>query len=110
MRHISDQVAVLYLGKIMELTDSDELYRTGRLHPYTQALISAAPIPNPSVDRARERILCWRGRFPAPSTRRRGADSVPGCKYADERCCAEEPPLVDVGNEHLVACHRVAGG
>ena len=108
VRHISDQVAVLYLGKIMELTDSDELYRTP-LHPYTQALISAAPIPNPTVDRTRERILL-EGEIPSPIHPPQGCRFCTRCKYADERCCAEEPPLVDVGNEHLVACHRVAGG
>ena len=108
VRYISNNVAVMYLGKIVEMTDSDELYEHP-LHPYTQALISAAPIPNPTVDRTRERILL-EGEIPSPIHPPQGCRFCTRCKYADERCRAEEPPLVDVGNEHLVACHRVAGG
>ncbi|MCI8539871.1 MAG: ATP-binding cassette domain-containing protein [Oscillospiraceae bacterium] len=107
VRYISNQVAVLYLGKVMELTDSDELY-DHPLHPYTQALISAAPIPNPVVDRARERILL-EGEIPSPINPPKGCNFCTRCKYADERCRTEEPKMVDVGGNHLVACHRVAG-
>ena len=107
VRHISNTVAVMYLGKLMELTSSDELYEHP-LHPYTQALISAAPIPNPTVDRARERILLS-GDLPSPINPPKGCNFCTRCKYADQRCREEEPPFVDVGNNHFVACHKVQG-
>ena len=107
VRYISDNVAVMYLGKIMEMTSSDELY-SHPLHPYTQALISAAPIPDPVVDRARERILL-EGEIPSPINPPKGCNFCTRCKYADERCRTEEPQMVDVGNNHKVACHRVTG-
>lgn len=105
VRHISNQVAVMYLGKIMELTDSDELYARP-LHPYTQALISAAPIPNPKVDRARKRILL-KGEIPSPIHPPEGCNFCTRCPYADERCRREEPAFRDVGGSHFVACHKV---
>ena len=105
VRHISDQVAVMYLGKIMELTSSDELY-AHPLHPYTQALISAAPIPDPEADLARERILL-EGEVPSPINPPLGCNFCTRCRYADERCRTEEPPFLDVGGGHFVACHRV---
>lgn len=107
VRHISDQVAVMYLGKIMELTDSDELY-AHPLHPYTRALISAAPIPDPIVDRSRERILL-KGEIPSPIDPPKGCNFCTRCPYADGRCRSEEPEFVDVGNNHFVACHQVTG-
>ena len=107
VRHISDQVAVLYLGKIMELTSSDELY-AHPLHPYTQALISAAPIPNPTADRKRQRILL-KGEIPSPLHPPEGCRFCTRCKYADERCRTETPALTEAGPGHLVACHRVTG-
>lgn len=107
VRHLSNQVAVMYLGKFMELTDSDELY-DHPLHPYTQALISAAPIPKPKVDRKRERILL-EGEIPSPIHPPKGCNFCTRCKYADERCRQEEPKLIDVGGGHLVACHKVTG-
>lgn len=108
VRHISDQVAVMYLGKIMELTSSDELY-AHPLHPYTQALISAAPIPDPEADLARERILL-EGEIPSPIHPPLGCNFCTRCRYADERCRNEEPAFVDVGGGHFVACHRVSEG
>ena len=107
VRHVSNKVAVMYLGKIMELTDSEELYKRP-LHPYTQALISAAPIPNPTVDRARERILL-EGEVPSPINPPKGCNFCTRCKYADQRCREEEPPFIDVGGNHFVACHKVTG-
>ncbi len=107
VRHLSNQVAVMYLGKIMELTDSDELYNNPQ-HPYTQALISAAPIPNPTTDRARQRILLD-GDVPSPINPPKGCNFCTRCKYADKRCMEEEPEMVDIGNDHFVACHRVSG-
>ena len=107
VRFISQTVAVMYLGKIMELTSSDELY-DHPLHPYTQALISAAPIPDPVVDRARERILL-KGEIPSPIDPPKGCNFCTRCPCADDRCREEEPAFVDVGGNHWVACHRVAG-
>lgn len=107
VRFISQTVAVMYLGKIVELTNSDELYEHP-LHPYTQALISAAPIPDPIVDRARERILL-RGEIPSPIDPPKGCNFCTRCPYADARCREEEPAFVDVGSDHWVACHKVTG-
>lgn len=107
VRYISQNVAVLYLGKIMELTNSDELY-DHPLHPYTQALISAAPIPNPKVDRARPRILL-KGEIPSPIDPPKGCNFCTRCPYAEKRCFEEEPEYVDVGGHHWVACHKVTG-
>ena len=89
------------------LPTSDDRY-SHPLHPYTQALISAAPIPDPVVDRARERILL-EGEIPSPINPPKGCNFCTRCKYADERCRTEEPQMVDVGNNHKVACHRVTG-
>ena len=108
VRHISNNVAVMYLGKFMELTSSDELYEKP-LHPYTQALISAAPIPKPRVDRQRQRILL-EGEVPSPINPPKGCNFCTRCKYADERCRTEEPELRDAGGGHMVACHRVTEG
>ncbi len=105
VRFLSNQVAVMYLGKFMELTSSDELYEKP-LHPYTQALISAAPIPKPEVDRQRQRILL-EGEIPSPINPPKGCNFCTRCKYADERCRNEEPKLIDVGGGHMCACHRV---
>ena len=107
VRFISQTVAVMYLGKIMELTNSDELY-DHPLHPYTQALISAAPIPDPVVDRARERILL-KGEIPSPIDPPKGCNFCTRCPYADARCREEEPAFTDVGGDHWVACHRGTG-
>jgi oligopeptide transport system ATP-binding protein len=106
VRHISHKVAVLYLGKIMEYTSSDELY-AHPLHPYTQALVSAVPVPDPVVDRARERIIL-EGEIPSPLNPPKGCNFCTRCKYADERCRTEEPALTCVGADHYVACHKVA--
>ena len=108
VRHISNDVAVMYLGKFMELTSSDELYEHP-LHPYTQALISAAPIPKPRIDRQRQRILL-EGEIPSPIDPPKGCNFCTRCQYADDRCRNEEPALKDVGGGHMVACHRVAEG
>ena len=105
VRYISNNVAVMYLGKIMELTSSDELYQNP-LHPYTRALISAAPIPNPRVDRARERILL-KGEVPSPIDPPKGCNFCTRCPYAEKRCFREEPEFKDVGGGHFVACHLV---
>ena len=107
VRYISDTVGVMYLGKLMELTESDELYRNP-LHPYTKALISAVPIPDPKVDRARERIVL-KGEIPSPINPPSGCKFCTRCPYADQKCTEEEPPFRDMGGGHYVACHKVGG-
>ncbi len=103
VRHISDRVAVMYLGKIVEITHSDELY-SNPLHPYTKALLSAVPIPAPSVDRKRKRILLT-GDVPSPINPPRGCHFHPRCHKATEVCRETAPELKDIGGEHWVACH-----
>ena len=102
VRHISDRVAVMYLGKLMEVGPAEELY-VAAAHPYTQALLSAIPEPDPRIEESRGRS-CSSATFRARSTRRRGAGSGPVPK-AQPRCAAEEPELIDRGFGHPVACH-----
>ncbi|NLE94233.1 MAG: ABC transporter ATP-binding protein [Dehalococcoidia bacterium] len=104
VRHVSDRVAVMYLGKIVEITSSDELYRNP-LHPYTQALLSAVPIPRPSVDRMRQRIILS-GDVPSPENPPSGCPFHPRCHCASGTCDENTPWLIDVGGDHLVACNR----
>ncbi|MFC2052346.1 ABC transporter ATP-binding protein, partial [Chloroflexota bacterium] len=105
VRHISDRVCVMYLGKIMEVTRSDELY-DNPLHPYTQALLSAVPIPDPEVDRKRKRILLT-GDVPSPVNPPIGCHFHPRCSRTIDICSEQEPELIDIGHEHWVACHLV---
>jgi len=104
VRHISDRVAVMYLGKMAEITNSDELY-ANPVHPYTQALLSAVPIPDPVVDRQRKRILLS-GDVPSPIAPPSGCHFHPRCHVVLDICKEQEPELKDIGGEHWVACHR----
>ena len=106
VRHISDRVAVMYLGKIVEITSSDELY-DNPLHPYSLALLSAIPIPDPVVDRQRKRILLT-GDVPSPIFPPPGCNFHPRCNLAQDICRQAEPELKDIGGEHWVACHLVS--
>lgn len=103
VKHISNRVAVMYLGRIVELAEKNELYKNSQ-HPYTQALLSAIPIPNP--DLKRDRIIL-EGDVPSPVNPPSGCHFHTRCKYAMDICRVDEPEFHDCGGEHFVACHLV---
>ena len=103
VKHISDRIGVMYLGKIVELTDADELYSNPK-HPYTQALLSAIPIPDPEVAKKNQRILL-EGDVPSPINPPSGCRFRTRCQYAMDICAAEEPVTRELSEGHYCACH-----
>ena len=101
VKHISDRVAVMYLGKIVELAETEEIFLRPK-HPYTEALLSAVPVPDP--DYQAERIIL-QGDVPSPVNPPKGCRFHPRCSYAKDICSKETPELVDLGGLHYVACH-----
>ncbi len=102
VRHISDRVAVMYLGKVVEISDRNSLY-SDPLHPYTKALLSAVPIPDPQVEKRRERIILT-GDVPSPINPPTGCRFHTRCPFVMDVCRTEVPPLTDQGSGHSVAC------
>jgi oligopeptide transport system ATP-binding protein len=105
VRHICDRVAVMYLGVMVEMADRNELYEHP-LHPYTKALLSAVPVPDPKKDRARRRITLV-GDVPSPINPPSGCRFHPRCPLAEEQCSREDPKWRLVSPSHWVACHKV---
>jgi oligopeptide/dipeptide ABC transporter ATP-binding protein len=103
VRHISDRVAVMYLGKMVEIADRKTVYEAP-VHPYTRALLSAVPIPDPKIEAMRERTVL-RGEVPSPLNPPKGCVFHPRCPIAVDRCSAEIPPLREISPGHWGACH-----
>jgi len=102
VRHISNRIAVMYLGRIVEIGDADEVC-DNPVHPYTTSLLSAVPIPDPNMERSRKRIVL-EGDVPSPLNMPTGCAFRTRCAYATEQCAQECPHLTDRGNGHMVAC------
>ncbi len=105
VRHISDRIAVMYLGKMVELADADEIYNRP-LHPYSKSLLSAVPVPDPKIARANQRIAL-EGDIPSPLNAPSGCPFRTRCRYATEQCACEMPEFKEVEKGHFVACHNI---
>ena len=103
VKHVSDRILVMYLGEVVEESGADELYAQP-LHPYTKALISAIPIPDPKVERARQRIVI-EGQVPSPVDPPAGCRFAGRCPRACDRCRESKPELRELAPGHRVACH-----
>jgi len=106
VKHVSDRIAVMYLGRIVELAETAELF-ANTLHPYSQALMNAIPVPDPTVERKKAMLT---GEPPSPINTPPGCPFHVRCPYATERCAQEVPQLKDMGNGHWVACHLCGKG
>jgi oligopeptide transport system ATP-binding protein len=104
VRHVSDRIAVMYLGKIVEISPAEDLYERP-IHPYTEALLSAVPIPEVGAQKARKRIVL-QGDVPSPIDPPSGCRFHPRCRYATDICRTQEPPLKRYEDGHLAACHH----
>jgi len=105
VRYICDRVAVMYLGRIIEVAPTEELY-ANPLHPYTQALLSAVPVPDPEIERKRQRIILT-GELPSPANPPKGCYFNTRCPVVFDQCYVEDPPLIEINPGHWAACHRV---
>ena len=105
VRHISDRIAVMYLGKMVELANANEIY-DHPLHPYSKSLLSAVPVPDPKIARANQRIVLS-GDIPSPLNAPSGCPFRTRCPYACDKCAESMPDFQEVSAGHFVACHRV---
>ncbi len=106
VRHISDRIAVMYLGHIVELSSAAEIY-DNPLHPYSKSLLSAVPVPDPKIARSNKRIVLT-GDIPSPLNAPSGCPFRTRCQYATDKCAESIPEFKEVEKDHFVACHRIA--